>query len=64
MKGMLDIYDQGNIVSAATSPFTGNIDPRIDVVKKGWNCPVYYKMTKASIRELYELFPYPRWNMD
>ncbi|MCW3092385.1 MAG: RagB/SusD protein [Ferruginibacter sp.] len=38
---LLDTYNQGNMVSAATSPYTGNIDPRIDVVMGRPGIPYY-----------------------
>ncbi|MEO6548466.1 MAG: RagB/SusD family nutrient uptake outer membrane protein [Ferruginibacter sp.] len=38
---LLDTYNQGNLVSAATNPYTGNIDPRIDVVMGRPGIPYY-----------------------
>jgi starch-binding outer membrane protein, SusD/RagB family len=38
---LLDTYNQGNVVSAATSPYTGNLDPRIDVVMGRPDIPYY-----------------------
>jgi len=38
---LLDTYNDGNMVSAATSPYVGNIDPRIDVVMGRPGIPFY-----------------------
>ena len=38
---LLDTYNSGNMVSAETSPYTGNIDPRVDVVMGRPGIPYY-----------------------
>ena len=38
---MLDDFNSGNVVSAPTNPYTGNIDPRIDVVMGRPGIPYY-----------------------
>jgi starch-binding outer membrane protein, SusD/RagB family len=38
---LLDDFNSGNMVSAATSPYVGNIDPRIDVVMGRPGIPFY-----------------------
>jgi len=38
---LLDTYNDGNMVSAATNPYTGNMDPRVDVVMGRPGIPYY-----------------------
>jgi hypothetical protein len=38
---LLDTYNAGNMVSAATSPYVGNLDPRVDLVMARPGVPYY-----------------------